>query len=93
MELTRGKQAMNKVIGYFFLLALFLIGVAYFAGFVADTKAVGSAVNTLLQTATGRNAAGNFAAYPTGAQVALQPSVTNASTKNNLVPTQVNPTP
>lgn len=77
----------NQVIGYLFLLSLFLIAVAYFSGFVADTGAVGGAVNQLLQTATGRNSAGNFAAYPTGATVALQPTVATAST-NNLIPTK-----
>jgi len=60
--------------GYLFLLALFLIGVAYFAGFSADTKAVAGATNTLLLTATGRNSAGQFAGYPSGA-----PATSNTS--------------
>jgi hypothetical protein len=52
---------------YLFWLALFLIGVAYFAGFVADTGALKDAINSLGLTFTGRNAQGNFASYPGGA--------------------------
>lgn len=73
---------------YLFWLALFLIVVAYFAGAVADTKALGSAVNSLGLTFTGRNAAGNFASYPAGASTNEQaatsshaaPHPTNAAT-------------
>lgn len=57
---------MDRILGYLFALAVLLIVVAYFSGFVADTNAVASATNTLLQTATGRNSAGQFAGYPTG---------------------------
>lgn len=80
----------NQAIQYLFLLALFLVAVAYFAGFTADVNSVGGAVTSLLQTATGRNAQNKFAGYPTGAKVALNASVTNASMQNNLIPTQIN---
>ena len=52
---------------YLFILALMLILVAYWAG---ANKLLGTTiggVNTLGLTYTGRNAAGQFAAYPTGA--------------------------
>lgn len=52
---------------YGFWLLLFLIAVAYFAGFVADSQALGGAVNSLGLTFSGRNASGNFASYPAGA--------------------------
>jgi len=65
---------------YLFLLALFLIIVAYFAGFVADTQAVGSALNSLGLTFTGRNPAGNFAAYPAGAAGYAIPSTKTLAT-------------
>lgn len=58
---------MNQITGYLFILALVLIGVAYYAGLSTDATAVGNQVNQLLKTGTGRNSAGNFAAYPGGA--------------------------
>lgn len=58
---------MNQITGYLFILALVLIGVAYYAGLSTDATAVGGQVNSLLKTSTGRNAQGAFAAYPGGA--------------------------
>ncbi len=58
--------AVNQIMFYVFVLSLVLIGVAYYTGLVADTQAFGGAFNTLLLTATGRNAQGAFAGYPTG---------------------------
>lgn len=58
---------MSQITGYLFVLALVLIGVAYYAGLTTDANAVGGQVNTLLKTSTGRNAAGQFGAYPGGA--------------------------
>jgi hypothetical protein len=57
---------LSQAARWLFILALFLIAVAYFAGFTADTKAVVAGVNSLGLTFTGRNAAGNFANYPNG---------------------------
>lgn len=55
---------------YLFLLALLLIAVAYFSGFVADTNSVSNAVTSLINTATGRDANGQFASYPAGTKAA-----------------------
>lgn len=57
---------LSQAARWLFLLALFLIAVAYFAGFTADTKAVTGALVSIGNTFTGRNAAGNFANYPNG---------------------------
>ena len=69
---------------YLFLLALFLIIVAYFAGFVADTQAVGSALNSLGLTFTGRDTKGNFASYPGGAATS---AVASTATLASVHPT------
>lgn len=47
-----------------FIVSVLLVIVAYFAGFATDVKTVSGAVNSLIDTATGRNAAGQFANYP-----------------------------
>lgn len=60
----------DQIIAYTFLIAILLVIVAYYAGFVADIQAFGASLNTLILTATGRNSAGQFAAYPTGAPAA-----------------------
>lgn len=57
---------MGKIITYIFILSLVLVLVAYYAGVKTDATAFSGAINSLLNTATGRNAQGNFAAYPTG---------------------------
>lgn len=57
---------LSQAARWLFILALFLIAVAYFAGFTADTKAVGGALVSIGNTFTGRNAAGQFANYPQG---------------------------
>jgi hypothetical protein len=49
----------------FFLLALLII-VAYFAGAATETKSLANGATQLINAFTGRNAAGQFAAYPTG---------------------------
>lgn len=51
---------------YLFILAFVLIVVAYWSGSTKVLGALFSGVNTLDLTATGRNAQGVFAAYPTG---------------------------
>lgn len=57
----------EDVIADIFWLSIVLIIVAYFVGFVSDTKTVASALTGLINVATGRNAAGQFANYPGGA--------------------------
>ena len=57
----------DQVVRDIFLLSLFLIAVAYFVGFVADTNSVFSSIRSLILTATGRDSNGKFAAYPGGA--------------------------
>lgn len=52
------------VLWYIFVLSLVLILVAYYQGVKTDVTQFSSAINSLLQTATGRNAQGNFVAYP-----------------------------
>lgn len=59
---------MGKLIFYIFILSLVLIGVAYYAGVQTDATAFSGAFNSGIQTLTGRNGQGNFAAYPTGFQ-------------------------
>jgi hypothetical protein len=51
---------------YLFILALVLILVAYYAGTNQLGQTLFSGVNQLGLTFTGRNAQGQFAAYPTG---------------------------
>lgn len=50
-----------------FRLAVLLIIVAYFVGFSTDAATLLSGVTNLFNVATGRNRAGQFASYPTGA--------------------------
>lgn len=57
----------DTAIRYIFVLSLILIVVAYFAGSTKVLNSLGSTTNSLIQTATGRNSSGDFAAYPTGA--------------------------
>lgn len=47
-----------------FLLAVLLIVVAYFVGFTTDANAIFSGISNLVLVGSGRNAQGNFAAYP-----------------------------
>jgi hypothetical protein len=55
----------GRTINYLFILALILILVAYWAGTNQVLSALFAGTNTLDLTATGRNAQGTFAAYPT----------------------------
>ena len=57
----------GQTITYLAILAALLIVVAYWAGSNALLKTIFSGVNTLDQTATGRDSAGVFAAYPKNA--------------------------
>ncbi len=57
-------DTLNRTISYLFILSLILIVVAYWAGSNAVLGTLFSGVNTLDLTATGRNAQGQFAAYP-----------------------------
>lgn len=60
-------ETVDRTIRYLFVLAFVLIIVAYYAGANTLLKSGLAGVNTLDLTATGRNAAGKFGAYPTGA--------------------------
>jgi hypothetical protein len=54
----------DKVFWYLFLLALALVFLAYYVGAGSDITSLGSVANKLGLTFTGRNAQGQFAAYP-----------------------------
>lgn len=57
----------DRTLRYLFILALVLIGVAYYVGSTNVLGSLFSGVNTLGLTFTGRDSKGNFAAYPGGA--------------------------
>lgn len=57
----------DKALQYIFILSLILVVVAYWAGSKEVATALGSQINSLILTATGRNSNGQFAAYPSGA--------------------------
>lgn len=61
----------DRVLFYGFALSVLLIVVVYFVGVATDAQALGSAVNSLLLTVTGRDSSGAFAQYPSTPQ---QPS-------------------
>ena len=58
---------LDKALNYIFWLSLILIAVAYYAGSTKVLNAIGQNVGSLMLTATGRNANGDFAAYPLNA--------------------------
>jgi hypothetical protein len=62
-EIIMRQQAMR----YLFILSLALIAAAYYIGVSTDAATLGTQLNALGKTFTGRNPAGNFAAYPGGA--------------------------
>lgn len=55
---------------YLFILALVLMGLAYWAGGKQLLGTIFSGVNQIGETYTGRDSSGKFAAYPTGAPTA-----------------------
>ena len=57
---------MKDIPFYLFVLAMVLIGLAYYVGLKSDAGAIGAQVNSLGLTFTGRNSAGAFAGYPGG---------------------------
>lgn len=57
-------ETADRTIRYLFILALILILVAYWFGAEKLTGTTLGGINTLGLTFTGRNAAGQFAAYP-----------------------------
>lgn len=59
-------DSVNVTITDIFIVSILLVIVAYFAGFASDVRTVSAATNSLILTATGRNAQGNFASYPGG---------------------------
>jgi hypothetical protein len=56
----------NKILLYMAILSGLLIVSVYFVGFATDSGAVISGLDALVKSITGRNSAGNFAAYPGG---------------------------
>lgn len=59
-------STIERTVGYLFILALVLVFVAYYAGSNRLLSTTFAGVNQLGLTFTGRNAQGNFAAYPVG---------------------------
>jgi len=57
---------MSDTISDLFFVSVLLIVVVYFVGFSTDLKTVSASLNSLINVATGRNAQGQFANYPTG---------------------------
>jgi uncharacterized protein YebE (UPF0316 family) len=57
----------NQFLKYFFILSALLIIVVYFVGFSTNVNVLGHVFQVLSYAFTGRNAAGNFGSYPTGA--------------------------
>ena len=62
----RAVDEAGRTIRYLFVLAVLLVVLAYFAGANKLAQTGLSGLNTLGLTFTGRNAAGQFAAYPGG---------------------------
>jgi hypothetical protein len=61
-----GAQALR----YLFILSAILVIVVYFIGSSTVAAAFGHVLQTISYAATGRNAQGNFANYPSGASLA-----------------------
>ena len=59
-------EEFDRTVRYLFILAFVLIAVAYWAGSTKVLGALFSGTTALDYAVTGRNASGNFAAYPTG---------------------------
>lgn len=57
-------NTVNMLIAYIFALSLILLLAVYYVGVQTDTKSFSAAINSLLQTATGRTSNGTFAGYP-----------------------------
>lgn len=55
----------DSAIRYIFVISLVLVIVAYWAGSQKVLTTLGSTTTNLLNTATGRDAQGKFASYPT----------------------------
>ncbi len=58
---------MDRALFYGFAISVLLIVVVYYIGVQTDAQALGSALNSLVKTLTGRKANGEFASYPAGA--------------------------
>ena len=57
-------STVNQLIAYIFFLSLVLLIAVYYVGVQTDTQSFSAAINSLLQTATGRTSNGTFAGYP-----------------------------
>jgi hypothetical protein len=60
---------MDKTVRYLFLLAVLLIVVVYFVGASTLTATIGNTLVKIGYAFTGRTANGQFASYPTGANL------------------------
>jgi hypothetical protein len=58
---------LDKAMTYIFWLSLVLVAVAYYAGTTRVLTTLGTQVGSLILTSTGRDANGQFAAYPQNA--------------------------
>lgn len=58
---------MSKIPFYIYVLSIILIVAAYWYGVKTDVGAASQAVNSLINTTTGRTGTGQFASYPQGA--------------------------
>lgn len=58
----------SKALFYLFVMGIILILVGYYVGSTGLAAVIFSGVNTLDQTATGRDSQGHFAGYPALAQ-------------------------
>jgi hypothetical protein len=57
----------DRALWYIFVLSVLLMLAVYYIGVKSDATAVGSALNSMLLTVTGRLPNGQFASYPTTA--------------------------
>lgn len=55
---------MSQALRYFFMISIVLVLVAYFTGTVNIANALTHMIQTISYAATGRDSAGQFAAYP-----------------------------
>lgn len=57
-------DTVNRALFYLFVLGILLLAFGYYVGSTQLLGTIFSGVNTLDQTATGRNAQGDFSGYP-----------------------------
>lgn len=72
-------NTINQILWYLFVLSLVLVIVAYYVGFQTDVTTLSGAISNLFQLATGRNAQGVFAAYPSNSASSTGTTFTTAA--------------